>query len=100
MRISSMTALLSLLADAALLALSLYSSETFAWLVIVRLALFAAQLFEVVGRRLHPKVTNPRRTAPTYGSGSSFSVRTIVTCTPLSIIERREWPTNYGGLTS
>lgn len=71
MRISWMTTLLGLLADAALLAMSLVSSEIPAWLVTVRLALFAVQVLEFLVVRQHPKGTDHRRAAPHQG-GSRF----------------------------
>lgn len=74
MRISWMTTLLGLLADAALLAMSLVSSEIPAWLVTVRLALFAVQVLEFLVVRQHPKGTDHWRAAPHQG-GSRFIKR-------------------------
>lgn len=63
MRISWLTTLLGLLADAALLVVSLVSPATLIWLVFVRLALYAVQMLEFLVAREHPKGTDHRRTA-------------------------------------
>lgn len=66
MWISWMTALLGLLLDFSLLLLTLVLPEPVAWLVNVRLALFAVQMFDVVVGRPHSKVTELSSPSPSH----------------------------------